>query len=443
MASPYTLLKQRPRPMLTMADLGLAEPLAPNPMPDMEAAAAATPMAPTQEEENIFMMPAPVRAGSGLSDQRMRQTFSSTEDKTSTESKTGQKDQTKQVENRNIYDPEQTAMNLQALMSMPEVQGQAEDEAALRNLYAQLAERKDALNLQPLYNVANYVTGGRSGEYSAPPTVSDREKLLLGQAGELLKSRRANFDKLLDNTAAMKVGTSSDLQSTLLDQTLMQQQLNALRQTDLIRRNMQAKDPMMGAGGARPEAMTRLVEKHQKRMEPIQGMLTSYNYLDKLVGGFENAKVRDIPGVGSERYLPMGLQSERGSEIKQAYEDLKNQLLYARSGKAINESEYQRLSLALGSSYFSTDREFIEAMNRFGNEMKDVMRQKEAAIRSVNPEVLKLYKQGGGSLSDDFTPPLARRAKTSPAGPKAPAKKDRSKMTDAELEAELSKRGIK
>lgn len=152
------------------------------------------------------------------------------------------------------------------------------------------------------------------------------------------------------------------------------------------------------------------LEKHQKRMEGIEDLLTTYNILDTTLGGIDKLdSKKDIPGVGAlVNILPSRLLSDKGSEIRQTFADLKNQVIYAKSGKQINEQEYRRLSTALGSANLDNEREFVNALKRFGIEIKAIMKQREAAVKGVHPEVLDLYKKGGGSVSSDFIPPTEK-----------------------------------
>jgi hypothetical protein len=295
----------------------------------------------------------------------------------------------------------------------PAIQSQLQGIDDIQNLLAMdLDSGGDYLSM-PLAGLLESEFGRKASSFTAGRGASPEEKRGRFMAGlsKIQDDRRDVSKTISDYIAKQKAGT--------LTQLAYNELLNRTGQKSEATTETKAEDPnkFIKGGSKKGYDPTRDLEKHQKRMEGLQGLLTTYQDLDGLLGGIENWDGKaDIPGIGMTGKVPSALLSKKGSDIQQTYADLKNQLLYMRSGKQINEQEFRRLSVALGSSATGTDREFANALVRFGKELKDVMKQKEAAVRGApqGSMVMDLYKKGGGTLSDDFVPPSERKPTKEP-----------------------------
>lgn len=311
----------------------------------------------------------------------------------------------------------------------------------MRDILAMASHAPADIFSGPISGLLETEFGRKTGTMNANrgPTPYDQTKNLLGYQDKI-QDDQSNYAKNLFEAIGKQQG------GTQLD-SLMQQL--ALKATAEQLTKSEAKDPnayaKKGSGG--PD-LTKLLKEHQKRMQDLQPLEGAYASLtgaiDKAIpGGLANWDGKsDIPGVGATGHLPSFLLSGKGSEIQRAHQELQNAIIYATSGKQINESEGRRLSLALGAGITGGDREFLQGILNYGKEYKNIMRQREAAVRGlpgVGDQVMKLYKAGGGGLSDDFhppewTPPAARGKGKAPAV-------DFNSMSDAELEAFIKKGG--
>jgi hypothetical protein len=237
--------------------------------------------------------------------------------------------------------------------------------------------------------------------------------------------------KLENQIQAQRSKLSATDQALLRTLTLPPQLLAVDRTGNLI--TTQTPRPKAG-GNWKPYDPNRDVQKLSEKLGPLGELWSSYEYLDKLVGGVDNWKPgKNIPGVGglNNTFLGNLNPDPKSREIRGAYSDLKNKLLYAQSGKQINEQEFRRLSAALGDmGAFTKDSDLVKAMQRFRVELKEVAQQREAGF-GTHPEVKQILRQSGGFGSHQVPDKAVAPAKN-PAG-----KKDRSKMTLQELEAEL------
>lgn len=258
-----------------MGDLGLGDDLEPNPNPDITAAAGATPApqpmpAPALTPAQVLMMPQPVARGSGLSNEQSLQNQDTNREENTTTTTNRQLDASKVGSNRNVYDVGQFQRNVQGIMDTPVVRGQLEDNDNLRALLAQIASRKATLNLSPLYDAANYVTGGQSGKYQPAPEVSEREALLLGQAQKLIQNKRDIANEAIKNAAALKVGTDTDLQQKTTALDVIQRLLDERGGKVTSASKVTASDPNKAARIQSPQMLTKWVQTEAaKQVQPL------------------------------------------------------------------------------------------------------------------------------------------------------------------------------
>lgn len=284
--------------------------------------------------------------------------------------------------------------------------------------------RTPQMDLTPLNDLANnWSRDGWKTNYKAPDNMpAAPTQLLQKYMDKLQDDRRDLFKSTVSAIGAQKAG--SNLSSYDLKQ--------------LIESMNKSQDPNMGKGAGKVYDPGKDLKDHQKRMEALEGMRSVYDRLNAMTNGFTNGK-----GTGIfSRYAPLSWQSGDAAEIQSAYKDLQNQIIYATSGKQINEAEARRLKQALGDSALSGPREFAIAMQRYGVTLKDIMKQKEGAIKGLHPEVLQMYKNGGGTLSEDFTPPAkkapggaGKSPNPAPNGGGEKSKEDLLKMSPAEFDA--------
>lgn len=180
---------------------------------------------------------------------------------------------------------------------------------------------------------------------------------------------------------------------------------------------VKAEDPnkFVKAGRAGPN-INMLVEKHQKRMAPLEELSVAVQDFDEAIGGADNWKGGDIAGIGATRFMPEILLSNKGSENQQKAQVIVNILGKMRSGGAITSNELQRLSKETGASILASDRAAVSFIKRARAAIKAQAIQNEAAVKGtpVGPSVLNAYVAGGGKRSENYFPTVA---------PKAPAKK--------------------
>jgi hypothetical protein len=278
--------------------------------------------------------------------------------------------------------------------------------AALDNIrqaiLAQAASSGGASMTPGLSYLANYFTKGEA-KY-IPPEKSPKQTLL-DYALKIQDDQRDLAKNVADYVGKFKGGYSQDQNTKSSGDTYVISSGNAPKTATV-------------AAAAVPE---KLLDAHEKRMRDLEGLKESFvatqNALGKAGIDIDNYNGEDIPGAGESKYIPTALLSPAGSDIKQTFTQLKTDLQYAKSGKQINEAEYRRLSQALGDSYFSGDRELVGALKRFRTTFAEIMRNREGAVRGLHPEVIDIFRQGGGFSSDDFVRETTKAAKNTTQSP--------------------------
>ena len=127
------------------------------------------------------------------------------------------------------------------------------------------------------------------------------------------------------------------------------------------------------------------------------------------------AEGKNIPGVGGPMNLPYiggawtlagdavdvltgDKDAPSGSNIRSARQALFNQEIKLQSGAAVTLPEMLRNQIALGSEVWNTDKDFLAALPRIREGIKEVMKNYNAGY---GPEVVDLYnkRQEGGHIT--------------------------------------------
>lgn len=104
----------------------------------------------------------------------------------------------------------------------------------------------------------------------------------------------------------------------------------------------------------------------------------------------------DAPSQSIKAFTPAA--NVGASNFHQKLQDLKNQIIYLRSGKQINEQEYKRLRASLPSE-FRDENIFLSNLDNFERTFKDVMEKRQQAFKQAGyktPTVGGGAPQGGG-----------------------------------------------
>ncbi len=354
---------------------------------------------------------APVARGSGMTNEAAVQT----EDES--RNKLGEKTAT-------IMPREQFAEITDRVRGLPEFQDRLRGVENLEAVQAQLAQMPYGVDLAPLLALADSEYGSKlSAGYKRPDTPQERLGALAALEAKAQQAREQNADTLV-----------SSIHPQITGETLTEQ-LQSL--TSGQKSQSQATDPkryegQLSPGSVLADARARmfhrdeLLAQHQKRMEPLQGLYTSFQEVDRLLGGAEKWDgKRDLPGIGATGRVPPLMLTQDGSELRNAINALMNDKAFSEGGKALTGTELNRLKAELGQAIGSGDREFVQAFKRFGDELKKSMKQKEAPIRKAQPEVLDLYREGGAPTSDQFVTPREREGKGGDSGGMTEAQRKR------------------
>lgn len=322
---------------------------------------------------------------------------------------------------RNYYmSPEEAGSYMNTLEGLAPIKNQRAALADRRGYQADLLKNTpDQKDLSPILNLIDSWTGSKLTQgYKKPQSSEQRFATAIGMNNQDVKDQGDINEQVMKNMQLLKAGS---------DQTSMLKKLgDTLKQGQLI-----PKQEKSGGSTVKPEV---LLAQHQKRMEPMEELRLAYEDLNNLVGGADNWKGEDIAGAGRTGKFPELLLSSEGKNIQGSVTKLASVLGKLRSGGQITSSELIRLEREVGSGLMSTDEGLIKALQRMGPALKAQMEQKEAAIKGMHPEILKLYHEGGGTVSSGFNPPTGHR---SHAPPFTPSKKAKD-MSDAELDAILS-----
>ena len=110
----------------------------------------------------------------------------------------------------------------------------------------------------------------------------------------------------------------------------------------------------------------------------------------------------DVPTNKAKAFTPAA--DPASTAFYQKVQDLKNQIIYLRSGKQINEEEYKRLRASLPSEY-RDESVFLSDLANFEKTFQDVASKRNAA-----------FKAGGYNVPGTATPPPAAGNPGIPSG---------------------------
>lgn len=318
---------------------------------------------------------------------------------------------------KQLFAPKEEILDVaERVRAIPEIQALQKQQQEYEQLYQQETARplkRPGIDLSPLYGLASpAIRETLLKLYKKPETEENRRAMLLKYKEKIEEGQRDLATKVLE--AAGKFRTEQLTTAPSKPATFQVQ-------TDTERKEVDyGKD----------------VEKLQRKLEKITPLAESFNTLNSLIGGLENWKGADIPGAGATGAVPEIALSQEGLEVRKVLDKLRNDVLYARSGAAINESEYRRLSNALGAGRFSSDRALVTSLKNFGKELSAVMKQREAAFRGVHPKVVELYKSGGGITHEDIG---TKAPNIAPAGPQPSGLTSEEQKRRDELRKKLGK----
>ena len=153
-------------------------------------------------------------------------------------------------------------------------------------------------------------------------------------------------------------------------------------------------------------------EKYSDKAEKsgLPELVKSVTEVDKLVGGLDKfTKGTQLEGVGGVQSItPDFLKSDKGKQLNQAAQSVKNAILKARSGGAVSADESNRLLSEIGMGegmsgllQFRTSDQFITGMKS----VRETLRAKIANMQAgAGPDAVNLYKkqyQGGAAPTLD------------------------------------------
>lgn len=110
----------------------------------------------------------------------------------------------------------------------------------------------------------------------------------------------------------------------------------------------------------------------------------------RVEGAAEGGKLpEDIPGVGLiDRRLPRIALGERGRRVTQKLDNFRDKLLRMRSGAAITDQEYERLTKIVDG--MGTEGEFVNGVEMLSRELQSIEDTNRASFR---PEVLDAFNK--------------------------------------------------
>lgn len=290
-------------------------------------------------------------------------------------------------------DPEQLYAASHAAENLPILARQRDNLDGLQEYMKVAAAPDTKLDLSPLMALADQWTGSKLAQsYKRPESAEEARQKAAVYAMKLQDQKDQLAKNVLDATFKQRSG-----ETMVLDKNVKSEEATETAQDPLLHQRSKTTkeyDP------------TKDLQKFQKSMEPLAPIKSAFDKMDEAVGGIDKWDgKKDIPGIGGTKLLPMGMLTDAGSKARQAHRNLQNAIQYAISGKQINEQEGKRLSEAIGGGFWSSDRDAVIGMKNFRKELREIMKQREAQIKSVHPEVIDHYRKGGGTTSDDFTIP--------------------------------------
>jgi len=347
----------------------------------------------------------PVPRASGLSNSEEVKTADSATNTLSNEGKQQDLSFMSPAQLQGLYD--QTAR-------MPAFQDQARGIASQRELMQIASEAPSDYLSGPLAGLLQTEFGRNTGTMAqmAGETPAQKRANILNMGAKLQDDRKDLSNSIFDAIGKQRAGY---MLNTLGDKMILKSEV---AQTAKAAAEDPRKTEKVGKSGKGYD-VTKDLAAHQKRMQDLEPVRQAYETLTRELGLEKWNGKDDIPGMGGTGKLPAFLLTNKGANIRTKYKKLEGVVLKAESGGQVTGSEAARLLSALGTGSFNTDREFVEAIEDFGNTFQDVMRQREAAVFGA-PQgkiVKEAYLKGGARTSDSFVP--AKRMQK-PEGAKKP-----------------------
>ena len=138
------------------------------------------------------------------------------------------------------------------------------------------------------------------------------------------------------------------------------------------------------------------------RKESIPAMAQAFTGLDATLKPYlakEGEEQADIPGLGATGWLPGGLLSSEGRQVKQSVAAIRNQFMRAMAGAAQTNPEAARLREQIGDYLGGSDEDVIRGMQI----LKELTAAKATAIEAgFDPTVVDEFKRriGPGGTID-------------------------------------------
>jgi hypothetical protein len=258
-----------------------------------------------------------------------------------------------------------------------------QQEEGLKHLQ-ELAKIKNSVapqfDLSPLVAMADRWSGGNlSKAYKRPEGPQDVADRAFDTESDIQKRRETLSAQLEDMIKTQKAGYDTE---KLIEA--------------ITRGNKQETIPEHAprAPSTAGERMDRTDSKDlAKQLSPFASIVSQFKDLDKEIGGIDNWKGQDVPGMGLTGRVPLAGLGAKGSKIKELVTGIQNDLLYMRSGAQINEQEFKRLSEAIGGGLLSTDRDRVQGLKNFKNVLGVTLKAKAAGFE---PTLVDRYIARGG-----------------------------------------------
>lgn len=274
----------------------------------------------------------------------------------------------------------------------PEYKSQKDLLGQLDQFYPDLmrlaAEKPVGTDMTPALKLADTFFGSNfASGYKAP-----QQEDLQGMLTEYFKTKASQRNKMADQaTDFLKAVITPGTTLKTLEQLALQNAANVGTQ----------RPPAVPAGAFRydPQKINSDVQKLGDDVGGFAGVTSIYKRIDDLVGGLNKWSGQEIPGTGLTGLVPEPLLSEKGRELRQLVQSLMNEQIYEKSGAAINNQEFYRLSQALGANPFSSDQALVSGMKNWARTLEQIMSQREKKYR---PEVREVWDRRGGLTAEKW-----------------------------------------
>jgi hypothetical protein len=147
--------------------------------------------------------------------------------------------------------------------------------------------------------------------------------------------------------------------------------------------------PTLGSENIKKEAL-------DKKVLDLSETMQSQNYTETLAVLNEVKQLTqdgNIAGFGQTGSLPDFMLTPKGKDTRSAFARLFNTTLKDRSGVAVTLPELERLKQEFNTNSFKTDKDLINALNRFE---RILSKQIQSTLAGYPKEVIDQYKANGG-----------------------------------------------